>query len=166
MARAAKGSPARRPPRPAATKKAVAAPSKDTGRLPVSKQQQKIDTRFQAIFGGQFGGHHQYVQKKLLRLKQQLQLQDSKRPTGALLEDFHEIDAYRCITNLRVCEAIRRGVFQQVETLDQLPNLVEQEEKEFFHKQALDAKRKNKLLKVAISRMQAEGETKGPQMML
>lgn len=30
---------------------------------------------------------------------------------------------------------------------------VEQEEKEFFHKQALDAKRKNKLLKVAIGRL-------------
>ena len=29
----------------------------------------------------------------------------------------------------------------------------EADEKEFFHKQALDAKRKNKLLKVAISRM-------------
>jgi hypothetical protein len=72
------------------------------------------------------------VQKKLLRLKQQLQLQDSKRPAGALLEDYHEIDAYRCITNLRVCEAIRRGVFQEAETLDQLPNLVEQEEKELF----------------------------------
>ena len=32
----------------------------------------------------------------------------------------------------------------------------EVEEKEFFHKQALDAKRKNKLLKVAITRMQSE----------
>jgi hypothetical protein len=29
----------------------------------------------------------------------------------------------------------------------------EVEEKEFYHKQALDAKRKNKLLKVAISRV-------------
>lgn len=37
---------------------------------------------------------------------------------------------------------------------------METEEKEFFHKQALDAKRKNKLLKVAISRMQADKEDK------
>lgn len=35
---------------------------------------------------------------------------------------------------------------------------VETEEKEFFHKQALDAKRKNKLLKVAIGRLQVERE--------
>ena len=35
---------------------------------------------------------------------------------------------------------------------------VESEEKEFFHKQALDAKRKNKLLKVAIGRLQVERE--------
>lgn len=35
---------------------------------------------------------------------------------------------------------------------------IEQEEKEFFHKQALDAKRKNKLLKVAIGRLQVERE--------
>jgi len=33
---------------------------------------------------------------------------------------------------------------------------VETEEKEFYHKQALDAKRKNKLLKVAIGRLQVE----------
>ena len=31
--------------------------------------------------------------------------------------------------------------------------LNELEEKDFFHKQALDAKRKNKLLKVAIGRL-------------
>lgn len=30
---------------------------------------------------------------------------------------------------------------------------VETEEKEFYHKQALDAKRKNKLLQVAIGRL-------------
>jgi hypothetical protein len=35
---------------------------------------------------------------------------------------------------------------------------IESEEKEFFHKQALDAKRKNKLLKVAIGRLQVERE--------
>lgn len=35
---------------------------------------------------------------------------------------------------------------------------LETEEKEFFHKQALDAKRKNKLLKVAIGRLQIERE--------
>ena len=35
---------------------------------------------------------------------------------------------------------------------------IEAEEKEFFHKQALDAKRKNKLLKVAIGRLQVERE--------
>lgn len=119
MARVAKSSPARRPPRPAATKKKTAAsPPKAPPTGPLSQQQQRIDKRFQAIFGGQFQGHHQYVHKKLLRLKQQLQLQDSKRPGRALLEDFHEIDAYRCITNLRVCDAIRRGVFQEVQTLD------------------------------------------------
>ena len=33
---------------------------------------------------------------------------------------------------------------------------MEVEEKEFFHKQALDSKRKNKLLKVAIGRIQTE----------
>lgn len=33
---------------------------------------------------------------------------------------------------------------------------LEMEEKEFFHKQALDAKRKNKLLKVAITRIHDE----------
>ena len=98
----------------------------------MSAQQQKINNRFQSIFGGQFRGHHQYVQRRATRLKQQLQLADQKRPNGALLEDFHEIDAYRCIMNLRVCDAIRRGVFQQVDTLDQLPNLVEHEERELF----------------------------------
>jgi hypothetical protein len=35
---------------------------------------------------------------------------------------------------------------------------VETEEKDFYHKQALDAKRKNKLLKVAIGRLQIEKE--------
>jgi hypothetical protein len=35
---------------------------------------------------------------------------------------------------------------------------MEIEEKEFFHKQALDAKRKNKLLKVAIGRLQNDLE--------
>ena len=71
MARAAKASPARRPPRPAATKrKAAPSPPKDTRPQPLSAQQQRIDNRFQAIFGSQFHGHHQYVQKKLLRLKQ------------------------------------------------------------------------------------------------
>jgi len=35
---------------------------------------------------------------------------------------------------------------------------IEVEEKEFFHKQALDAKRKNKLLKVAIGRLHVERE--------
>lgn len=35
---------------------------------------------------------------------------------------------------------------------------MEIEEKEFFHWQALDAKRKNKLLKVAISRINVEKE--------
>lgn len=34
----------------------------------------------------------------------------------------------------------------------------ELEEKDFFHKQALDAKRKNKLLKVAIGRLQVDKE--------
>lgn len=33
---------------------------------------------------------------------------------------------------------------------------MEVEEKEFFHKQALDAKRKNKLLKLAVTRMQTD----------
>ena len=37
---------------------------------------------------------------------------------------------------------------------------MEIEEKEFYHKQALDAKRKNKLLKVAISRLQVDREKK------
>lgn len=59
-------------------------------------------------------------------------MQDTKQPQLCLLEDFHEIDAYRCITNLRICDAIRRGLFQRVDTLDQLPNLVENEEKELF----------------------------------
>jgi hypothetical protein len=36
----------------------------------------------------------------------------------------------------------------------------ELEEKDFFHKQALDAKRKNKLLKVAIGRLQIDKEKK------
>lgn len=36
----------------------------------------------------------------------------------------------------------------------------ELEEKDFFHKQALDAKRKNKLLKVAIGRLQVDKEKK------
>lgn len=35
---------------------------------------------------------------------------------------------------------------------------LETEEKEFFHKQALDAKRKNKLLKVAITRIQTDND--------
>ena len=37
---------------------------------------------------------------------------------------------------------------------------METEEKEFYHKQALDAKRKNKLLKVAIGRLQTDTEKK------
>ena len=41
---------------------------------------------------------------------------------------------------------------------------LEIEEKEFFHKQALDAKRKNKLLKVAITRIQTDNDNiKGGQ---
>lgn len=44
----------------------------------------------------------------------------------------------------------------------------EVDEKDFFHKQALDAKRKNKLLKVAIGRMQTEAldDSKNEPMML
>ena len=133
MARAAKQSPQRRPPRPTVQKKKAAAPSPPKAApAPLNEQQRRIESRFHAIFGNQFSGHHQYIQKKLLRLKNQLQLQDSKRPVRSLLEDFHEVDAYRCITNLRVCDAIRRGLFQRVETLDQLPNLVENEENELF----------------------------------
>ena len=41
---------------------------------------------------------------------------------------------------------------------------MEVEEKEFYHKQALDAKRKNKLLKVAISRMQIDREKNNKSM--
>lgn len=40
---------------------------------------------------------------------------------------------------------------------------VETEEKDFYHKQALDAKRKNKLLKVAIGRLQVEREVSPPK---
>lgn len=40
---------------------------------------------------------------------------------------------------------------------------VEIEEKDFYHKQALDAKRKNKLLKVAIGRLQVEREVSPPK---
>ena len=43
---------------------------------------------------------------------------------------------------------------------------MECEEKEFYHKQALDAKRKNKLLKVAIGRLQVDKEKKEPAGML
>ena len=39
---------------------------------------------------------------------------------------------------------------------------METEEKEFYHKQALDAKRKNKLLKVAIGRLQVDKEKSTP----
>lgn len=39
---------------------------------------------------------------------------------------------------------------------------METEEKEFYHKQALDAKRKNKLLKVAIGRLQVDKEKQMP----
>ena len=39
---------------------------------------------------------------------------------------------------------------------------METEEKEFYHKQALDAKRKNKLLKVAIGRLQVDKEKHTP----
>ena len=43
---------------------------------------------------------------------------------------------------------------------------LETEEKEFYHKQALDAKRKNKLLKVAIGRLQVQRESDKQQTML
>ena len=43
---------------------------------------------------------------------------------------------------------------------------MEIEEKEFYHKQALDAKRKNKLLKVAIGRIQVDKEKEQPQSMI
>ena len=39
----------------------------------------------------------------------------------------------------------------------------ETEEKDFYHKQALDAKRKNKLLKVAIGRLLVEREVSPPK---
>ena len=42
----------------------------------------------------------------------------------------------------------------------------EVEEKEFFHKQALDAKRKNKLLKVAIGRMATDSVDDKPEPMM
>lgn len=42
---------------------------------------------------------------------------------------------------------------------------LEIEEKEFFHKQALDAKRKNKLLKVAITRIGNSKEEEKPMLM-
>ena len=42
---------------------------------------------------------------------------------------------------------------------------LEIEEKEFFHKQALDAKRKNKLLKVAITRIQKTESEERPMLM-
>lgn len=43
---------------------------------------------------------------------------------------------------------------------------METEEKEFYHKQALDAKRKNKLLKVAIGRLQVDKEKGHPTAMI
>ena len=61
-------------------------------------------------------------------------------------------------------DKMRKDAFNQERKVETLQNEVKQwkdkfkmevDEKQFFHKQALDAKRKNKLLKVAISRIQA-----------
>lgn len=48
-------------------------------------------------------------------------------------------------------EGLRAKVKEWKSKFDQ-----EKSEKDFFHKQALDAKRKNKLLKIAVGRLQNE----------
>ena len=68
---------------------------------------------------------------------------------------------------------MRKEAFDQEERLGALrkdiktwkeKHKMEIEEKEFYHKQALDAKRKNKLLKVAISRLQIDREKNNKSM--
>jgi len=101
-----------------------------------------------------------YVKRKEKELRELINALDEKNSNN----NFKDMR----ISQLEVTiDQMRKDAFNYEQKQDQLikeikmwkeKTKVESEEKEFFHKQALDAKRKNKLLKVAIGRLQVERE--------
>lgn len=77
-----------------------------------------------------FKGHNQLLQKKLNAMKIKF-MQDQKKGIKHCGLDFQQIHQYRHLVNQRVFEAIREGVFQKAQNLDDIGNLMEIDEKDF-----------------------------------
>ena len=109
-----------------------------------------------------------YVKKKEKELKGLIEKLDKNN-------EGNNVKEKRITTLEKAIDSLRSEASTQEEKITALKTDIkilqekyklEIEEKEFFHKQALDAKRKNKLLKVAITRIQrSEPEEQKPMLM-
>ena len=99
-----------------------------------------------------------YVKKKEKELRSLIEKLDKNN-------EGNNVKEKRITTLEKAIDGLRQEASAQEEKITALKDDIkvlsekhrlETEEKEFFHKQALDAKRKNKLLKVAISRIQLD----------
>lgn len=108
-----------------------------------------------------------YVKKKEKELKGLIEKLDKNN-------EGNNVKEKRITTLEKAIDSLRSEASSQEEKITALKTDIkvlqekyklEIEEKEFFHKQALDAKRKNKLLKVAITRIGNSKEEEKPMLM-
>lgn len=59
-------------------------------------------------------------------------MNDQRKGLRHCAPDFQAIHQYRHIVNQKILDAIRAGVFTKANNLDDIPNLMETEEKEVF----------------------------------
>lgn len=59
-------------------------------------------------------------------------MHDQRKGVRHCAPDFQAIHQYRHLVNQKVLEAIKSGVFQKAQNLDDIPNLMAKEEKEVF----------------------------------
>jgi len=87
-----------------------------------------IAQRFKKVFGNQFMGHNAHLAKKLnqMRLKMMNDFRNGKKQYAS---DFMDIHRYRNNVNANVFRAIEQGIFQKVNNLDEVGNLMEHEER-------------------------------------
>lgn len=142
---------------------------KTTGWQEVEEQHEKataiiagLDTSLNQVLRKQeyeyLQAYNIYVKRKEKELKNLIQALSDKNSNNNIKESR--------ISTLEVTvDQLRQKASEDERAMEQLKKetkmlkekiKVETEEKEFYHKQALDAKRKNKLLKVAIGRLQLE----------
>ena len=80
-------------------------------------QERIIHQRFQKVFGSQFQGHAQHLQKKLLKMRQSF-IDDQKSGKRHHGVDFQDIHHYRHLVNQKIFDLIRQGLFQKIKDLD------------------------------------------------